>query len=128
MANEMDPYNCFPYFRKSVIDMDEFKTTEIRESDFIYMPNGYIFEIECKDNKQMQCIIIIQFDNMPKIDNEILIMKMEQIQMRKIPQTFYPKNLQKNELKLLWYNGTINGQKWDKNNIIKNTITQISTV
>lgn len=127
MAGEMDPYTTFPYFRKSVGDMEDFKTTELRESDFIYVPNGYIFELECKETAAMQCIIMIQFDTMPKIDNEILIMKMEQIQMRKIPTAFYPKKLEKDEIKLLWRNGTINGQKWEKNNIIKNKIASITT-
>ena len=122
-ANEMDPYTCFPYFRKSVMDMEDFKTIELRESDFIFVPNGYIFEIECKDTIQMQCIIIIQFDNMPKIDREILIMKMEQIQMRKIPLAFYPKKLEKDEIKILWDLGVLTGKNWDKNNIMKNQIT-----
>jgi len=103
--------------------MDEYKTVELRESDFIYVPNGYIFEFECKDTMAMQCIIIIQFDTMPKIDREILIMKMEQIQMRKIPTAFYPKKLEKDEIKILWELEVLTGKNWDKNNIMKNQIT-----
>jgi hypothetical protein len=47
---------------------------------------------------------------------------MEQIQMRKIPRFVYPKDLEKDELELLWKQKVINGDTWEKNIRINNII------
>jgi hypothetical protein len=73
----------------------------------------------------MNTMCIIEFDNFVKtgkIDREIDFIKMEQIQMRKIPRFVYPKDLEKDELELLWKQKVINGDMWEKNIRINNII------
>ena len=114
MAKEMDPYECFPFFRKNILDE---KTHEIREGDYIYIPNGFIFEIEVKIGGNFQGFAVIQFSK----TNELKIMKIEQMQMRKIDKLIYPKKLDKIEFALLWKLGKVNGDTWEKNKVIKNS-------
>lgn len=127
LTADLDAMICYPYFRKEIEMVEGFITNEIREGDFVYLPNCYPFQIHFRNNysKAMNTICIIEFDNFVKtgkIDREIDFIKMEQIQMRKIPRFVYPKDLEKDELELLWNHKVINGDTWEKNIRINNII------
>jgi len=126
VINELDPYVCHPFARKKINDIEtKFGMQELREGDYMYIPNGTLLEINFKVNFPNQIIFIIEFDNFQKndkLDNEIDLIKLEQIQLRKIPRKVYPKDLQNDELELLWYNKIISGTNWEKNQIIKNIL------
>jgi hypothetical protein len=118
---------CYPYFRKEIEMVEGFITNEIREGDFVYLPNCYPIQIHFRNNysKAMNTMCIIEFDNFVKtgkVDREIDFIKLEQIQMRKIPRFIYPKDLEKDELELLWKQKVINGDTWEKNIRINNII------
>jgi len=124
--NELDPYICFPYTRKRIGDIEtNWGTQELREGDFMYIPNGTIFEISFNTSFPNQIIFIIEFDNFQKnnkLDKEIDLIKLEQIQLRKIPRKVYPKDLEKDELEILWEKKIITGSIWEKNQIINNIL------
>lgn len=126
LINELDPFICFPFTRKRIDDVEiKYGLNEVREGDFIYVPNGMIFEISFKGNLPTQIIFMIEFDNFQKndiLDNEIDLIKLEQIQLRKIPKKIYPKNLQTDELELLYIKKIIDGNIWEKNQIINNPL------
>jgi len=126
VINELDPFLCFPFTRKRIEDIEtKHGMNELREGDFIYIPNGTIFDFKVKTNQPTQIFFFIEFDNFQrddKIDNEIDIIKLEQIQLRKIPRKLYPKNLNPDELELLWIKKIINGNIWEKNQVINNIL------
>ena len=119
-TQEHDPMTCFPFIRKN-IEPDSVLT--VREGDFLYLPNGYVCSIECKGVTNVICLV--EFDNFRREcrrDKEIDLIKMEQLQMRKIARRVYPKNLEKDELEILWKMKIINGNVWEKNQIINNIL------
>lgn len=124
--NELDPMICFPFVRKRLEDIEEnIGQYTLREGDLLYLPNGTIFEIKFPISNPNQIIFIIEFDNFQKngcVDKEMNLIKMEQLQMRKIPRKIYPKDLQQDELELLWINKIVNGNNWEKNQIINNIL------
>lgn len=126
VASELDPYTCFPFFRKRIEDIEtKIGMTELREGDFIYIPNGTVIEISFKNNFPNQILVIIEFDNFlknDKMDNEIELIKLEQLQLRKIPRKVYPKNILPDELEILWIKKIINGNNWEKNQVFSNPI------
>jgi len=123
---DLDPYKCFPFTRKKVDDIETINgIQELREGDYIYIPNGMIFGMEFKGNYPIQTFFIIEFDNFlknGKIDREVDFIKLEQLQMRKIPRKVYPKDLEKDELEILWEMNLVNGNIWDKNQLINNIL------
>lgn len=124
--NDLDPFQCFRYTRKNVDDIEtNVLTNEMRDGDFLYIPNGTVFNLRFPGNYSSQSIFIIEFDNFlknGKIDREIDFIKLEQLQMRKILRKVYPKNLEKDELEFLWKCNIINGSIWEKNQIINNIL------
>ena len=90
----------------------------------MYIPNGTVIDISFKNFEATQILFIIEFDNFQKEgrDPEIDIIKLEQIQLRKIPRKIYPKDLQPDELDILWQKKIINWNNWEKNALIKNPL------
>jgi len=126
VTNQLEPMTCYPFCRRRI---DEIETkvgnNELREGDFIYIPNGITFELYFKSNMSNQMIFIIEFDNFQKndkLDNEIELIKLEQIQLRKIPKKIYPKNLYPEELELLWLQKILNSNNYDRNQLINNIL------
>jgi hypothetical protein len=125
VINELDPYICFPFTRKRIGDIEtKSGKNQLREGDFMYIPNGTVIDISFKNYEATQIIFIIEFDNFQKEgrDPEIDIIKLEQIQLCKIPRKIYPKDLQPDELDILWQKKIINGNNWEKNALIKNPL------
>lgn len=126
IINELDPYTCFTFTRKRIEDLETtIGQNELREGDYIYIPNGTGLDISFRNSFPSQIIFIIEFDNFQKsdkLDDEINIIKLEQIQLRKIPRKVYPKDLQPDELEILWNRKLITGTIWEKNQIIKNIL------
>jgi hypothetical protein len=127
MISELDPYICFQTTRKRIddIESDKIGRYTLREGDFAYIPNCYVYELNFEESFPTQIVCKIEIDNFQrtgKVDRETDLIKLEQMQMRKIPQKVYPKNLEKDELEILWKKNIINGTIWEKNQLIPNII------
>jgi len=126
ITNDLDPLECFRFVRKDIDDIEcDAGSNELREGDYLYLPNGTPFNLQFKTNYPTQTVFIIEFDNFlknGKQDREIDFIKLEQLQMRKISRKVYPKNLEKDELEILWKKNLINGTIWEKNQVINNIL------
>ena len=123
-APDMDVMETFTTCRKNVKEMSDAKHIELREGDFIYLPVGYVYQIESRENLPHQCWLEMQFETTfgDRYDKEILMLRMEQLQMRKLKRIIYPKQLAKDEVKLWWKKGWITGDIWERNRVLKNFI------
>jgi len=113
ITSELEPYVCYPFCRKSLEDKLKI---ELRNGDLIYIPNGTCFSLNLKYNKN-QILFIIEIDNFQKNgknDKEINLIKLEQIQMRKIDRKVLHKNLNKDEQELLLLEKHVNEKSLEK--------------